>query len=95
MNRDEIIVWPVYFDVSKSRKEGRRIPKSFAIKSPSIDDIFNACIKLGLEAIIEHDKAFPRTPWEKSGRIIIKKTTKKKSEIILEISEILNKLHRK
>ncbi len=91
MNKDKIVIWPVYFDASKSRKEGRRIPKKLAIKSPLINDIFNACIKLGLEAIIEYDKAFPRTPWEKSGRIIIKKTEKKKSKIILEISEILNK----
>jgi signal recognition particle subunit SRP19 len=95
MDKDTIVIWPVYFDANKSRREGRRVPKRLAIKSPSVNDIFNACNKLGLEAKIEYDKAFPRIPWEKCGRVIIKKTTKKKSEIILEISEILNKLRSK
>ena len=34
MNKDKIVIWPVYFDASKSRKEGRRIPKKLAIKYP-------------------------------------------------------------
>jgi len=34
--QEKIIIWPAYFDSTKTRKDGRRIPKSLALPSPKI-----------------------------------------------------------
>ena len=36
---DQAIIWPVYFDINKTRKEGRRVPKSQAVLSPKIAEV--------------------------------------------------------
>ncbi len=85
-----IIVWPVYLDSNKTRKEGRRLPKNFAVPNPKISEIKNACIKLGLEPVVEEEKSYPKSWWEKSGRVVIDKNMSKNQtlkEIAKKISE--------
>lgn len=90
METNYYVIWPQYFNSRLSRGEGRRVPRKIAIESPSIEEIFNACKELGFDAIIEKDKCFPRTPWDKSGRILIKRVDKK-SKTLLKICETLRK----
>ena len=39
---NQVIIWPTYFDVAKSRKEGRRVPKNCAVQAPKIVEIKEA-----------------------------------------------------
>ena len=93
MKKDKnIILWPVYFDSAKTRKDGRRTPRRLSIKRPTIEDLSNTAKKLGFDVVIEKDKFYPRSWWEKSGRvIIIDNNQKSKTDIIKEIAEGLKR----
>ena len=52
----ETIVWPVYMDSNKSRSEGRKIKKEYAISKPKITEISRAARKLNLKPKVEDDK---------------------------------------
>ncbi|MGQ9759322.1 MAG: signal recognition particle subunit SRP19/SEC65 family protein [Candidatus Methanomethylicaceae archaeon] len=91
MSRDKSfqVIWASDFDSQRSRMEGRRVPKSLAVESPSIEEIFEACKALGLDPILERDKRLPRSNWEKSGRVLVKKVGKK-TDTLLKIARILH-----
>ena len=57
--RDYWIIWTVYFDSSKSRGLGRKVPSSVAVKSPTIDELVKAVSNLGLEFEVYSDKKHP------------------------------------
>ena len=65
----ENVLWPAYFDASRSRKEGRRVPVDLAVEDPSVDEIAQAVKQVGYDAVIERDVAYPRQPWERTGRV--------------------------
>jgi signal recognition particle subunit SRP19 len=64
-----MIIWPVYIDKKKSRKEGRRVPEDLAIENVKLKDIEKALKKLGLEPKVYRDKRYPRQHWEICGCI--------------------------
>jgi len=88
---DKAIIWPIYFDVNKSRKDGRRIPKSQAVVSPKIAEIKEAADKLGLENEVNLEAHFPRMPWAKSGMLMIEKN-EAKGDIIQKLAKQLVKI---
>lgn len=65
------MIWPAYLDSSKTRREGRKVPKTVAVPSPTLAEIQRAAQNLGLAPEIDADRAHPRTPWRKSGRVWI------------------------
>ncbi|BDC35583.1 MAG: signal recognition particle protein Srp19 [Candidatus Methanoliparum thermophilum] len=89
MKKDKnIVLWPIYFDSTKARNDGRRVPRRLSVKRPIVDDIGEIAKKLGFDVILEKDKFYPKSWWEKSGRvIIINNTQKSKTNIIKEIAE--------
>ncbi len=90
--RDEIILWPVYFDSSKSRREGRRLPKKLCVPSPNINMLEKVVKSLGLNYEIHLDAAYPRLPWIKTGFIAVKKDKKRKNQILRRVAIELKKL---
>ena len=66
-----IIVWPVYLDFYRTRKEGRLTKKEHSIKSPKVSEIKRAAEKLELHPEIVNDKAHPVKPMEKTGYVTI------------------------
>ena len=44
-----IVLWPEYFDISRSRAEGRRLPKSLCVDKPDLDIIAKGAMILDLE----------------------------------------------
>jgi len=88
---DNAIIWPVYFDVAKSKSEGRRVPKHLAVINPKILEIQEATDKLGLQNSINPTAGYPKTPWLKMGMLAVKKT-EQKEQIILKIAPILAKI---
>lgn len=84
-DKSKIVIWPIYFDVTRSRDEGRMVPKNYAIKEPNLDMIITASIKSGLKPEIEREKKHPKT-WhnpEASGRILVAKKGSKSETLKL------------
>ncbi|KAL2155541.1 hypothetical protein VTH82DRAFT_283 [Thermothelomyces myriococcoides] len=61
-------LYPVYFDATRSRAEGRRVPKSLAVANPLALDIVQACARLGLQTVLEAGKLHPKD-WANPGRV--------------------------
>ncbi|KUG19568.1 MAG: signal recognition particle subunit SRP19/SEC65 family protein [Methanomicrobiaceae archaeon] len=67
---NERILYPCYFDASLKRREGRRVPRSMAIKSPTITDLANAAKKAGLTYRVE-EHSHPACWTSRDGRIAV------------------------
>lgn len=89
--QDRIIVWPAYFDSTKTREEGRRVPKTLAVPSPRVLELKEAAEKIGLEYELVADVGYPKTPWLKTGMILVKKS-EPKDQIIKKIVRQLLKI---
>ena len=87
-DEDKYVVWPIYFDKTISRLDGRKVSKKYAVEKPSSDDIAKAAKSLGLNPVLEKDAAHPSRYWRKEGRILI---DKKDSKIKL-LRQIANRL---
>jgi len=65
------IVWPVYIDAHKTRKEGRILAKGDSVWAPDLREMVRAAEELGLSPTYEDEKAYPRLWWEHTGRLLI------------------------
>jgi signal recognition particle subunit SRP19 len=92
--QDKFIIWPAYFDQSKTRKDGRRVSKDVAVSHPKLDEVSLAVQKLGLKHEIVVDVSYPRTPWVKTGMILVEKQGSKE-QTIQRIAGKLLKIERK
>ena len=90
----ELILWPSYFDVTKSRKSGRRIGRNLAIERPTLDELARAAELSGIPFKIDKSAAYPGSWWEKSGRLFVSKTMTK-NKILVSIAKNLKKLRTK
>ena len=88
---DKAIIWPIYFDINKSREEGRRVPKNCAVQSPKIVEIKEAADKLGLQNEINLEAHFPKMPWAKSGMLLVEKK-EAKEKIVQKLAKQLIKI---
>lgn len=83
--KDRVMVWPVYIDAQRSREDGRKISVKEALEAPTLKEIEEAARRLGLNPVVETEKAYPKEWWEVSGRVMVDKT-KPKSIILKEIA---------
>ena len=88
---DKAIIWPIYFDSSKTRKEGRRVPKNMAVQSPKIAEVKEAADKLGLKNELKLEAHFPKTHWSKTGMLLVEKN-EAKEKIIQKLAKQLVKI---
>jgi signal recognition particle subunit SRP19 len=88
---DKAIIWPIYFDTNRTRKEGRRVSKNLAVQSPKIDELKQAADKLGLKNEINIEAHFPRIHWAKTGMLLVEKKEAKQA-IIQKIAKQLVKI---
>ena len=79
--QDKAIIWPAYFDLARTRKKGRRVPKSLAVQSPKIQEITEAAEKLGLKPEVAAERGYPKTPGVKTGMILVEKKGAKEQTI--------------
>jgi signal recognition particle subunit SRP19 len=89
--QDKIIVWPAYFDSTKTRNNGRRVPKNLAVPSPKIAEVKEAAEKLGLPHELVADVGYSKTPWLKTGMILVTKKGSK-GQVILFVAKQLLKM---
>ncbi len=86
-----IVLWPEYFDISRSRAEGRRLPKSLCVDKPDLDIIAKGAMILDLEYKIIEDAAYPSNSNEKNGCVRVEKGKIKKTTLLSKIGETLVK----
>ncbi|MDI9395514.1 MAG: signal recognition particle protein Srp19 [Euryarchaeota archaeon] len=70
-DKGKLVIWPAYIDQSKSRSSGRIISRKNAIKEPHLNEIKEAAKQLGLSPEVEPEKAYPKSWWEVSGRVLV------------------------
>lgn len=87
---DIIVIWPAYIDSQKTRSQGRMVPKSMTVDSPTADEIFEISKSLNLQPVLENSKRMPCHIWERPGRVLVLKRDKK-LRILKEISAALQK----
>jgi len=84
-DEDKYVIWPIYFDKSVSRLNGRKIAKKHAVEKPSVENISKAAKSLGLNPVLEKNIAHPSHHWKKDGRVLVdKKDTK--SKLLVQIA---------
>lgn len=86
---DKYVVYPIYFDKSVSKIEGRKVSKKQAVDKPNIEDIGKAAKSLGLNPVLEKNIAHPSRHWKKEGRVLIDKKDSK-SKLLKQIANRLN-----
>lgn len=92
--QENVVLWPVYFDNSKTRREGRKVPKNVAVSNPRLKELHKAAEVLGFSVKLEVDAAHPAIPWMKTGRMWVKKD-KSKMKTIARIAKELLKIRQK
>ena len=88
--RDRIILWPIYFDSGRTRSEGRRVPKRLGLQAPKLSDVQKAVEKFGLEFEVVPDAIYPRSPWRRTGYIMVP-GSEPKNRLLKDIAEKLQK----
>jgi len=87
---DKIVLWPIYFDSTKTRLEGRRVPKSHAVPTPKSKELQKAVEQIGLQPEVVEDAGHPSNPWQKTGLIMVPKRGSK-TQILRKVAEELFK----
>jgi signal recognition particle subunit SRP19 len=88
--QDKIIVWSAYFDVAKTRNNGRRLPRNLAVSVPKTSEIKEAAEKVGYDCEIVSDSGYSKTPWLKPGMLLMKKK-EPKDQMLKKIAKQLQK----
>lgn len=81
--KDKLVIWPIYFDIARSRSEGRMVSRQDAVSEPTLDMLITASLKSGFKPEIEREKKHPRA-WhleEASGRILLPKKGSKSAAL--------------
>ncbi|MDR3205858.1 MAG: signal recognition particle subunit SRP19/SEC65 family protein [Candidatus Methanoplasma sp.] len=86
-----IVLWPEYFDIDRTRGEGRRLPKKLCVKEPDLDIIAKGAMILDLEYIVFENKAYPANWAAKRGCVRVERGKMSKTELLPKIGEILVK----
>jgi signal recognition particle subunit SRP19 len=89
--QEKAIIWPAYFDQAKTRKNGRRVPKNLAVQSPKVDEVEEAARRLGLKPELTAGAGYPKTPWSKTGMVMVHKSASKE-QIMRKLAKQLVKV---
>jgi len=88
--QDKVIIWPAYFDLTRSREDGRRVPKSIAVASPKIAEVKEAAEKLSLACELFPDAGYPKASWLKTGMVLVEKKGSKNQTITMIAKKLSN-----
>ena len=77
-----IVLYPAYFDLHRSRGQGRRVAKKWAVETPTVEEVAAAAKALGLQPEIETGKGFSRQSWKHEGRVLVRADYYKTSVVV-------------
>ena len=86
-----MIVWLANMDSSKSRRQGRRLPRASCLEMPKLAEVEDAARVLGLESTSRSDAARPSRPWEKTGYIMVERKGKTRSFILKSLAQAIHR----
>lgn len=66
-----VVLYPLYFDATASRQEGRRVARNLAVRDPTWEELAEAARRRDYRVETEPRAAHPRRPWKREGRILI------------------------
>jgi len=66
--KDYQMIYPIYFDITRSREQGRRVNKEYAVENPLAREIVDCCNLNGLKTVFEPTKTHPKD-WANPGRV--------------------------
>ena len=84
---DHCVVWLDYFDSALKRREGRRVPLSAATRSPVINELVEACERLGLKPTPEVAR-HPRSHGRETGYVAVTKSGPKRAMLLKVAREL-------
>jgi signal recognition particle subunit SEC65 len=84
---DRYVLWLEYFNSETKRREGRRVPLNSATRSPSLEELGEACRRLNLQPASQKAR-YPGSPIRESGYVSVKKT-KPKQSLLLKVAKEL------
>ncbi|RLI34706.1 signal recognition particle protein Srp19 [Candidatus Bathyarchaeota archaeon] len=90
----KVIVWPAYFDSSRTQREGRRLPLKLCVSTPTLKEIVEAAKLLGLNPQPNFSARYPRSWWTESGYVIVEKLGSKQ-ETLRKLAEKLKEFRSK
>lgn len=93
-DKGKLVVWPAYIDQVRSRSNGRIISRKNSVKEPHLNEITKAAKQLGLNPEVESEKAYPKSWWEISGRVLVDNKGPK-SVIVKQIALSIKKMREK
>jgi len=86
----KMLVWPAELDSTKSRSQGRRLPKPQAVQAPRVDELEFAAKRLSFEPEVSAGAALPSRWWEKTGYVLVKREGRSRSRMLKDLAaEIL------
>ena len=74
------VLYPLYFNIKRTKSGGRKFNKELAIDSPAYKELVRAASELQYDFKAEPDKKHPRDA-ESAGRVLISKKHAKKDAI--------------
>ena len=76
-------MWPAYFDSTRSRSGGRRVPKNLAVTIPRVAEVKEAIEKAGLKCELVPEAGYSKIPWIKAGMVLVEKKGSKTQTIMV------------
>ena len=77
-----IMIYPAYFDVKRSRRMGRRVPRSMAVQKPLLEELKVVAEFLKLDFEEEPEAKHPAAWWDESiGRLLVRKESENEEAI--------------
>jgi len=70
-------LYPAYFDLDKTRREGRRVARELAVSKPRLDELAEAVRQLGMEAEVVEGASYPRCWWGPKGMVLVRRGVRK------------------
>ncbi|MDK2384335.1 MAG: signal recognition particle subunit SRP19/SEC65 family protein [Candidatus Korarchaeota archaeon] len=83
------VIYPSYFDSRLSRSEGRRVPRSLAVRKPTLQDLVSALKHLSLEYEVE-EKHRPSRWYRFEGRVKVVYQGSKE-ELLKKVAETIRR----
>jgi len=83
--KGERVLYPCYFNMNLTREEGRRLPKSLAVKAPTVAEIERALKKCGIRFRVEA-KSHPGHWFRREGRVVAL-TDEKKNPLLHKVAQ--------
>ncbi len=83
-----MVIYPAYLDSTLSWREGRRVPRSLAVRNPSVEEIVKAAEELGLNPVVEEAR-YPRLWWRYRYRVVVDKVASKQEVLRMIARKII------